>query len=113
MSTYGSGLAGLFSFMSLYALLAWFACGALASHVASEKERCGICWFLWGVLLGPMALLATVGLPDKSKPRGVEAVTPKTHVLCPECDEPVKNEAKICKHCRSKLVPLSNQDGRR
>src|SRR5690606_34085124 len=98
MDTYGNVLAGLFSTVTLYALIAWFACGAFASHVASEKDRCGICWFVWGVLFGPMAVLATVGLPDRSKLRGIDAVTPKTHVLCPQCDEPVKNEAKICKH---------------
>lgn len=103
----GYAMAGVFSFMSLYIFIAWFACGALASHVASEKDRCGVCWFVWGVLFGPMALLATVGLPDKSGRKSINNVTPKTHVLCPECDEPVKNEAKICKHCHSKLVPLS------
>lgn len=109
MNSYGGVVGGLFSMMSMYVLIAWIACGVFASHVASEKDRCGVCWFFWGVLFGPMALIATVGLPDKSKPRGIDAVTPKTHVLCPECDEPVKNEARICKHCHSGLVPLSLQ----
>lgn len=109
MNSYGGGLVGLFSTMSIYFLLVWFACGAFASHVASEKERCGICWFVWGILFGPMALLATIGLPDKSKPRGIDAISPKTHVLCPQCYEPVKNEARKCRHCGSGLVPLSEQ----
>lgn len=105
----GAGITALFSLLGSYWLLAWFACAAFASHVASEKERCAVCWFLWGLGFGPMALLATVGLPDKSKPRGINAVTPKTHVLCPQCDEPVRNEAKKCKHCHSSLVPVSQQ----
>lgn len=106
----GGGIVGLFSFMSMFALIAWFGCGAIASHVASEKNRCGVCWFIWGVVLGPMALLATVGLPDKTK--GYDAISAKTHVLCPECDEPVKNEARKCKHCGSRLIPVSEQPRR-
>jgi hypothetical protein len=35
--------------------------------------------------------------------------SPKTHVRCPECKEPVLNEARRCKHCGAKLVPLSVQ----
>jgi hypothetical protein len=105
VGSYGSALGGVVSLIGMYGLLVWFACGAFASHVASEKDRCGFCWFLWGVVFGPMALLAVVGLPDKSKPRGIDAVSPKTHVLCPECDEPVKNEARKCKHCGSGLRP--------
>lgn len=104
-----AGALGVLSFFGIYWFLAWVACGAFSSHVASEKERCGACWFVWGILFGPLALVAVVGLPDNSKPRGIDAVTPKTHVLCPQCGEPVKNEAKICKHCHSKLVPLSQQ----
>lgn len=67
-----AGIGGLVKFMSMYGLLAWFMCGAFSSHVASEKGRCAICWFLWGIGFGPMALLAVVGLPDKSRPREVE-----------------------------------------
>lgn len=109
MEGLGFALAGFASFMGLYGLIAWFACGAFSSHVASEKNRCGICWFIWGIIFGPMALLAVVGLPNQSKSKGVEFASPQTHVLCPQCDEPVKNEARICKHCGSKLVPLSEQ----
>lgn len=31
--------------------------------------------------------------------------TPKTHVKCPDCAELVKREARVCKHCGSKLAP--------
>lgn len=112
MESYGTVMGGIFSAMSFYMILAWLACGLFACHVANEKDRCGICWLVWGVVFGPMALIATVGLPDKSKPRGIEVVSVKTHVLCPQCDEPVRNEARICKHCHSRLVPLSEQGKR-
>src|SRR4029450_10295655 len=32
--------------------------------------------------------------------------TPETHVLCPYCREPVRNDASKCKHCLSALTPL-------
>lgn len=31
--------------------------------------------------------------------------TPETHVLCPYCREPVRNDASKCKHCLSPLTP--------
>ncbi|HWL29959.1 MAG TPA: hypothetical protein VNQ97_13735 [Burkholderiaceae bacterium] len=57
------------SFVSMWALAAWVMCGFFAGHVAAEKGRCGFCWFLWGLAFGPMALLATVGLPDNKTQR--------------------------------------------
>lgn len=51
------------SLASVWVLITWLACGLFAGYVASEKNRCGICWFFWGVLFGPVALLASVGLP--------------------------------------------------
>lgn len=32
--------------------------------------------------------------------------TPDTHVKCPDCAELIKREARVCKHCGCKLVPL-------
>lgn len=72
-----AGIGWLVKFMAYYGLLTWFMCGAFSSHVATEKSRCGICWFLWGIGFGPMALLAVVGLPDKTQPREAEALPPK------------------------------------
>lgn len=72
-SSAASGFVGLIKFAGLYGILAWFVCGAFCSHVASEKSRCAICWFLWGIGFGPMALLAVVGLPDKTPLKEAEA----------------------------------------
>jgi|SRR5690625_4713745 len=82
-------VGGLFS---LWFFFAWLACGALSAHVAAEKHRCGPCWFIWGVLLGPMALLATVGLPPRDRRR-------LTHMQCHMCHELVLPTARRCKHC--------------
>ena len=34
-----------------------------------------------------------------------DAPSPSTHVKCPECRELVFKDAKICKHCGTKLIP--------
>jgi hypothetical protein len=31
--------------------------------------------------------------------------SPETHVKCPDCAELVLRQAKVCKHCRCRLVP--------
>lgn len=56
---------GLVAMKPFWLLTAWLASSVFAAFVALEKNRCGLCWFLMGVLFGPLALLATVGLPVK------------------------------------------------
>ena len=46
-------------------LAAWLAGAVFAAFIALEKNRCGLCWFAMGVLFGPLALIATAGLPVK------------------------------------------------
>lgn len=35
----------------------------------------------------------------------LERPTPDTHVLCPDCREPVRKDARVCKHCGCRLIP--------
>jgi hypothetical protein len=92
--------AGMFS---LWIALTWLACGFLSAHVAAEKERWAVVWFVLGVLFGPIALLAIVGLPDNSASIFTPSV--KTHVTCPDCAEFVRKKANKCPHCGCKLTP--------
>ena len=87
-----------------WALMSWLACAFLAAFVASEKYRCTTCWFVVGLLFGPVGLLAVVGLPDRGEER--LRPSPKTHVTCPDCAEFVRNEAVVCCHCGCKLTPM-------
>jgi len=43
----------------------WILCGLFASVVAGNKGHNGCMWALGGFLLGPLALLATLGLGDR------------------------------------------------
>uniref|UniRef100_UPI00333EA11B hypothetical protein n=1 Tax=Castellaniella defragrans TaxID=75697 RepID=UPI00333EA11B len=52
---------------ALWLIASWLACALVTAFVAGEKSRCAICWFLAGVLLGPLALLVAAALPDRNK----------------------------------------------
>lgn len=49
----------------LWMLISWIAGGLLTQYVAVQKGY-GRLWFWWGLLFGPIGLLASVGLPDRS-----------------------------------------------
>jgi hypothetical protein len=50
-------------------LIFWILCGLFASVVAGNKGHNGFMWALGGFLLGPLALLATLGLGDRETQR--------------------------------------------
>ena len=47
----------------------WLLCGIFACAVAGNKGHNGCMWALGGFLLGPLALLATLGLGDRKAQR--------------------------------------------
>lgn len=90
----------------------WFIIAVVTGIVASSRGRSGFGWFLLGGLFSVIALVLVALLPSrKAAPIvvGGEVATPETHVRCPDCRELVRNDARVCKHCGTKLVPLSEQ----
>ena len=49
----------------LLVLVLVIACGLLAMAVADDKGHNGFSWFLAGVFLGPVGLIAAAGLGDR------------------------------------------------
>jgi predicted amidophosphoribosyltransferase len=45
------------------------------------------------------AMTSTASATQKTQP------SRWTHVLCPDCREPVLHHASVCKHCGAKLTP--------
>lgn len=84
-------------------LLVWIGSAVVCWIVANNKARFAGGWFLLGLILGPLVVLAAIALPSLEK--DVNAPTAKTHVKCPDCRELVIAEAKVCKHCHCLLVP--------
>lgn len=88
----------------MWGLLGWVACAAFAGHLAGEKGRCGFCWFVLGVVFGPLALIAAVGLPAKGPTR-------RTHAQCDMCHEFVLPQARKCRHCLTEFAPDEHTQG--
>ena len=76
--------------------------GLLSAVVASSKNYNGTLWFVLGFFFPAVAPIVIIFFKD-TLPSG------KTHVKCPECQELVLKEAKVCKHCGVKLIPQIEQ----
>jgi hypothetical protein len=63
----------------------WLLFGCATAYVATNRGGNGVAWFIFGVLLGPIALLAAF-LNGKN---------------CPACAKKISAKAIICPYCRS------------
>ena len=80
----------------------WLGLSMIAGGIASNKGRCGFCFFLLAVFLSPFIGIVAAVVAKRKDPN---APTPLTHVKCPDCRELVLKDARVCKHCGCKLVP--------
>jgi len=88
--------------MEYFAL--WFLFSIVVAIAAATRGRSGLGWFILAMAISPLlALILLVLLPkladETSGPR------PDTHVKCPDCRELILKDAKVCKHCRCRLIP--------
>lgn len=92
-------------------LFGWLTCSIIVGVAASGRGRSGIAWFFISALISPLfglillLVLPKVGAAALLRDVSGEAITPETHVRCPDCRELVRADAKKCKHCGSALVP--------
>ena len=56
-------------------LMLWIPCGIYASVIASSKDHNWFPWIVGGVLFGPVALIATAGLPDRKLTRYIRILS--------------------------------------
>jgi TM2 domain-containing membrane protein YozV len=107
-------------------LLALFLGGIGIHRFYLGKNLSGIfyflfCWTLIPALIGlAEAIIILIGseasfvakypgLPWSSSEAAIapDAPSPDTHVKCPDCRELVLSDARVCKHCRCKLIPVA------
>jgi hypothetical protein len=89
-----NGIIGQFmAFIVFFLIMA----GVVAS-VASSKGKSAGAWFLYGLLIWPVALahiLLTTADSKSSNNRAIQTGGKK----CPQCAEIVKREAIVCRFC--------------
>ena len=80
-------------------LLLWIVMGVVVAIIASSKGKSGFSWFIYGVIIWPVALvhiLVTSATPESIEEKAAaEGRTP-----CPHCAELISRKAKICPHCQ-------------
>lgn len=93
----------------------WFLISIAIWVWASNKGRSGFGWFVLSIIISPILaaifLAVSSDLSQPVKQISMDQPTPKTHVQCPDCAEFVRNEARVCKHCGCKLVPMPIETG--
>lgn len=90
-------------------VIGWIGFSIAAAIYAERVGRSGFGWFCLSLLLSPLlGFILLLALPSKvARPIVVngEVATPDTHVRCPDCKELIRKDARVCMHCRAKLVP--------
>ena len=72
------GSSAVEAFMAVFAaliFLMWIPCGIYAGVIAASKNHNWFPWSLGGFLFGPVALIATSGLPDRKLHRYVRLIS--------------------------------------
>lgn len=91
--------------------LFWFLFSIAIAVWAGNKGRSGLLWFLLAVVISPLLaaifLAVSKNLKEPAGHIGYTQASPLTHVQCPDCAELVLNEARVCKHCGCRLIPLN------
>lgn len=88
-------------------VLIWIVCAILSAVVASSKGRSGFGWFLLGFFLGPLGLLAAIGV-SKTEAR---IYSPPQSALrpCPVCAEMIQPAAKKCRFCGTDVEAVQRE----
>lgn len=99
--------------------LLWLVLSIAIAVWASNKGRSGFGWFLLSLIFSPLLTAIFLAVSSNRSRQAQQLAgdipTPSTHVKCPDCAELVRKEARVCRYCGCKLVPLlgSPNDTRR
>ena len=81
----------------IVAIIGWLTCGGAGGAIISRYNKAGT-GFFWGFLLGSIGLAIAWTISRKQGSR-IER-------KCPFCAELILVDAKLCKHCRSKVESI-------
>jgi predicted amidophosphoribosyltransferase len=93
----------------VWSVLFWIACGVAARMLAITRNRSTRIWAALGLLFGPATLVVLGFLPVLGVGEEEFALfkAPQKLRKCPNCAEPIKAEAAVCRHCGRDVVTES------
>ena len=85
----------------------------IPAKIAQNKGRSFATWYVFGLLLWIVALIASLIIKDNRETAAASlplvgssgAPPPAAVKRCPECAEVVLADARVCKHCRHRFGP--------
>ncbi len=82
----------------------WLASVVLAVIIANSRGHNGWLGFLWGVLFGPIAVIAYLVIPRNQEALDNAKVIAGVMRHCPECREVIKRHANRCRFCGASMT---------
>lgn len=84
----------------------WLIMAVVVAFVANSKGKSGGLWFLYGLVIWPIALIHAIVTPKE--PEAVERQQQSEGKMrCPNCADWVYKQAKTCPHCQHRLTAKS------
>lgn len=86
-------------------IILWAGMAILVAIIASSKGLGGFGWFIYGLLIWPVALIHVLVAQPNKKHVENQMLAGGDMRKCPFCAEMVKSEATVCRYCQRDLPP--------
>jgi len=78
--------------------------GVIPGMIASSKEKSFVLWWLYGVLIFPVALVHSILTTNDGPPPEIKQLQTGAGKRCSYCAEVIKSEANVCRFCGRDVV---------
>lgn len=87
-------------------IILWIAIAMVIGAIANGKGHSGFGWFIYALLLWPIALIHVLAVKPNQRVLEREALATGNAKKCPHCGEMVRPEATVCRFCQRDLPPI-------
>lgn len=87
--------------------LFWLVMAGVVALIANSKGRSSGSWFLYGLLIWPIALVHILVSSVDQKVMDAKALERGDTKQCPQCAELIRAEAKKCRFCGADVSGVS------